>query len=68
MEVHVEQRDTRCLRQGLRSTTDYWGRSPSTVSADASQVEDLNSFYALFETKNNTVCGTVAEFSVIARD
>jgi len=40
---------------------DYRGRSPSTVSADASLADDLNSFYARFE-------GTVAEMSSIARD
>jgi len=64
----VKQRDTRCLWQGLRSITDYRGRSPSTVSADASLADDLNSFYAWFEASKNTASGTVAEVISIARD
>jgi len=66
--VKVEQHDTRRLWQGLRTITDYRGRTPLTVSADASQVDDLNSFYALFKASNNTVSVTVAEVSSIARD
>jgi len=48
--------------------TDYWGRTPSTVSADASLADDLNSFYAELEASNNTASGTVADVSSIARD
>jgi len=47
---------------------DYRGRTPSTVSADASLADDLKSFYARFGASNNTVRGTVAEVSSIARD
>jgi len=43
VESQMEQCDTRHLWQGLRTVTDYQGRSPSTVSAFASIVDDLNS-------------------------
>jgi len=38
------------------------------VSGDASLAGDLNAIYAGFEASNNTVSGTVAELSFIARD
>jgi len=38
------------------------------VSTDASLADDLNSFFAWFEVRNNTASGTVAEVSSIARD
>jgi len=64
----MEQRDTGCIWQGLRTITDYPGRTPSTVSTDASLAGDLNSFFALFEASNNTASGTIAEVSSVARD
>ena len=54
----MEQRDTRCLWQGLRITG---AEPPQLGSDDASLVDDLNSFYARFEASNNTVSGAVAE-------
>jgi len=39
VEVQMEQRNTRCLSQGLQ-TTDHPGRSPSTVSTEASLCSD----------------------------
>jgi len=62
LESQMEQYDTRRLWQGLRTIMDYRGRNPSTVGADASLVDDLNSFF------NNSASGTVAEVSSIARD
>jgi len=44
----------------MASATDYH-RTPSTVSADTSLVDNLNPFYTRFEACNNTVNGTVAE-------
>jgi len=67
VEMQMEQRDTRHIWQGLRTIRDYRGRTPSTVSAEASPVDDLNSFYAQFEASNNTVSGTIAEVNSIAR-
>jgi len=64
----MEQRYTRRLWQGLRTITDYRGRTPSTVSADASHTDNLNSFYAWFEASYNTISGTVAEVNSIARE
>jgi len=49
----MEQRDTRWLQ----TIMDYQGRTPSTVSADASIADDLN-----------TASGTIAEVSSITRD
>jgi len=63
VEAQLDQRDTRHLWQGLRIITDYWGSTPSTVSADASLADDLNSFYVQFEA-SNTYSGTYS----IARD
>jgi len=68
VEAQIEQRDTIRLWQGLPTIIDYQGRSPSTVSADASLADDLNSCYAQFEARNNTSSGTVPEVSSIARD
>jgi len=53
----------------MAKATDYHcqGRTP-TVSAGASLVDDLNSFYARFEASNNTISGTIAVVSSIARD
>jgi len=62
----MEQCGTRRLWQGLWTITDYRGRTPSTVSTDASVADELNSFYAPFEA--STVSGTIAELSSIARD
>jgi len=63
----MEQRDTRRLWQGLRTRTT--GADPtSTVSAEASIADDLNSFYARFEASNNTASRTAAEASSIAGD
>jgi len=45
VETQMEQRNTRRIWQELQTITDYRGRSPSTVSADASLEDDLNSFY-----------------------
>ena len=64
----MEQCVTSRLWQGLRTVTDYRGQIPSTVSADASLADYPNSFYTRFEASNNTVRGTVAEVSSIARD
>jgi len=68
VESQMEQGDTRRLWQGLWTITDYWGRTPLIVSADASLADDLNSFYAQFEARNNSASGTVSEVSSIARD
>jgi len=38
------------------------------VIADTSIADDLNSFFAQFEARNNTASGTIAEVSSIARD
>jgi len=46
----------------------YWGRNPSTVSADTSLADNLNSFYVQIEASNNTAGRTVAEVSSIVRD
>jgi len=64
----MEQHDTRSLWQGLRTITDHSGRTPSTVSADTSLADDLNSFFVRFEASNNTASGTVAEVSSIHWD
>lgn len=48
-----------------KAGADYLGRSPSTVPADASLADDLNSFCGHFNASNNR---TVAEVSSIARD
>jgi len=68
VETQMKQPNTRSLWQRLQTITDYRGRIPSTVSANESLVDDLNSFDARFEVSNNTVSGTVAEVSSIARD
>jgi len=68
VELQMEQCDTTRLWQGLQTITDYQVRTPSTVSANASLVDDLNSFYARFEAHNNTTSWTLAEVSSIARD
>jgi len=64
----MEQHNTRPLWQRLRTITDYPGRTPSTVSADASLADDLNSFYVWFKARNNTASGTGAEVTSDARD
>jgi len=68
VESQTEQRDTRRLWQGQRTIMDFRGRTPSTVSADAFQVDDLKSIDAQFEVSNNTASGTIAEVSSIVRD
>jgi len=45
-----------------------WGRTPSTLSADPSLADNLNSLYVRFEASNNTASRTGAELSSIARD
>jgi len=64
----VEWQMEKGLWQGLQTITDYWGRTPSTVSADASLADDLNSFFARLEASKNAASGTVAEGGSIARD
>jgi len=40
VEMQMEQRNTRHIWQGLWTITDYRGRTPSTVSDDASLADD----------------------------
>jgi len=68
VESQMEQRNTICLWKGLRTIRDCQGRTPSTVSVDASRADDLNSFYVWFKASNNTASGTIAEVSSIARN
>jgi len=68
VEKKMEQCDTRRLWQGLQTITDDQDITHSTVNTNTSLADDLNSFYARFEASNNTVSGTVAEVSSIARD
>jgi len=51
-----------------RSITENRGRTASTVSADASPADNLNSSYARFKASNNIISGTIDEVSSIARD
>jgi len=67
VEAQMEQHDIRHQWQGLRTITHYRGRTSSTVSAEISLADDLNSFYAWFKASNNTASGTIAEASSIAR-
>jgi len=66
--VVKDTKRSRRLWQGLRTITNYRGRTPSTVSAEASLTDDLNSFYPRFKASNNNVSSIVAEMSSIARD
>ena len=52
MEAPFQKKDTQSIWQGLREITEYKGRHPSMVSADASRANDLNSFYARFKASN----------------
>jgi len=68
VEAHMAQHDTRRLWQGLRTITDYQGRTASTVSADASLADDLDSFYVWFEASNNTTSRIIAEMCSIVQN
>jgi len=49
----MEQRNTRRLWQGLRTITDYVGRTPSTVRTDASLANDPNDEHTLSVTEHD---------------
>ena len=50
VEQRMDQGDARGLWRGLRTINDYRSRSPAMVSVDASLANELNRFYARFET------------------
>ena len=42
--------------QGLKTITEYKGKSSRELSSDASLPDELNAFYALFEASNTEPC------------
>lgn len=63
VEAQLCDRDSRSMWQGLRTITDYRGRTHTSADADSSLVEDLNTFFARFEVSSaspNTDASTVS--------
>ena len=48
--------DTRRMWQGLQNITDYKGKHSRELPSDTSLPDELNNFYACFETSNTETC------------
>ena len=57
LEKLMEQSDSRGLWQGLRNITDYKAAHTPPVSVDTSLADELNNFFARFESGNRQLEG-----------